>query len=163
MTFTLACSDFPLGKRVFDGINNLYEWEELGKVTRVHKVRRTNHTSSRQNTPKHGADLGVQFHRVRERNHNHQLVITLPTRQKNPKSLHLELSQRRTLNGQFLLVGYAMFATVVGASVAVDETNTAATVDTIFEVDKSARKSTVWNNTPLTVHAHHSPYGGHVH
>ena len=32
-----------------------------------------------------------------------------------------------------------------------------ATVDTIFEVNKLARKATAWARTPLKIHAHHSP------
>ena len=32
-----------------------------------------------------------------------------------------------------------------------------ATVDTIYEVNKLARKATAWGRTPLKVHAHHAP------
>ena len=32
-----------------------------------------------------------------------------------------------------------------------------ATVGTIYEVNKLARKATVWARTPLKIHAHHSP------
>ena len=43
-----------------------------------------------------------------------------------PHITPLELSQLQALNGQLLWLGYAMFATVAGASVTVDGTNTAS-------------------------------------
>ena len=49
-----------------------------------------------------------------------------------------------------------MSATAVGASVVVDGKTPQATEDTIYEVNKLARKATVWAKQPLKVHAHHS-------
>ena len=53
-------------------------------------------------------------------------------------------------------VGYAMFAMPASLSLLVGQTPQ-ATMDTVFEVNKFARKATVRANTPLEVRAHHSP------
>ena len=73
----------------------------------------------------------------------------------NPKSLHMSCLNFELW--QVPLVGYAMFATVAGASVTVGGTNTASPQRTrFFEVHKLARTASVWVNTPLKIHAHHS-------
>ena len=45
-----------------------------------------------------------------------------------------------------------MFATIAGTS-----QTPQATMGTIYEVNKLARKATAWARTPLKIHAHHSP------
>ena len=49
------------------------------------------------------------------------------------------------------LVGYAMFATIAGTSVAVDGTNTSS------HGGHDLCGELAWARTPLKIHAHHSP------
>ena len=50
-----ACSDSPFAKRIFDGINMLYEWD-LASHACSHSAAHESHKPT-TNTPKHGADL----------------------------------------------------------------------------------------------------------
>ena len=50
-----------------------------------------------------------------------------------------------------------MFATIPGTSVAVVGQTPQVIVGTIYEVNKLSRKATAWAQTPLKIHAHHSP------
>ena len=99
---------------------------DLG-VTRVHTVRRTNHTSLRQ-TSKHGGEgrggfeIGFTEH-VREIPLIN-FAVTPTTRQKIPNHSTRTVSTS-SLEWPVALVGYAVSATVVGASVAVHGTHTA--------------------------------------
>ena len=81
-------------------------------------------------------------------------IIIFPSHQRRDRKSKFtprELSQLRALNGQLLWLGMqclpqllALLSLLMGQ----------ATVDTIYEVNKLARKATVW---AITLHAHHSP------
>ena len=53
--FMLACSDSPLGKHVFESINNLYEWGKWSHECSNNVVHRSLKPTT--NTLKHGADV----------------------------------------------------------------------------------------------------------
>ena len=126
--FMLACSDSPFGKHVFDSINNLYEWENLG-VTSVRTVRRTNHTSQRQTHQNMGRIVSFAEY-AKEIS-----IITLPShrrRDRKSKITSLELPQLRALSGQLLWLGVQCLTQLLALlSLLMGETPQ-ATVDTIY-------------------------------
>ena len=86
-------------------------------------------------------------------------LITLPTHRRRDRKSQitlLELSQLRTLNGQLLWLGMQCLPQLLGPLSLLMGQTPHATVDTIYEVNKLARKATVWAKMPLKVHAHHS-------
>ena len=105
--FMLACSDSPFGKHVFDSINN----HECS-----HSAAHESHNLT-TNTPEPGADL-------RSVSQNTRKIFRSPTchhidaETGNRKSLHLSCLNFG-LERSVALVGYAMFATVLGAAVVV--------------------------------------------
>ena len=130
----------------------MYEWGTLG-VTHVHTIRRTNHTQAcDKNTEKHAADLRSISQNTRETSRSSTFHHT-DAETEDPKQL--SLSSTSSLERPVTLVGHAMFATVVGDSVAVDGTSTAGH-NTTYEVNKLARKATAWAKMPQ-VNAHQSP------
>ena len=87
-------------------------------------------------------------------------IITLPShrrRDKKSKITPLELSQLRALNGQLLWLGMQCLPPVLARLSLLMGQRPQATVGTIYEVNKLARKATAWARTPLKIHAHHSP------
>ena len=139
-------------KRIFDGINNLYElgtWES--RVFTQCGARSTEaydkHTESEFETSfteyvKEISRINLPSHRRRGR-----------TSQITP----LELSQLRALNGQLLWSGMQCLPQLLALLSQVMGQTPKATVDTIYELNKLARKATVWAKTPLKDHAHQSP------
>ena len=86
-------------------------------------------------------------------------IITLPShrrRDKKSKITPLELSQLRALNGQLLWVGRQCLPQLLAPLSLLIGQTPQATVGTIYEVNKLARKATAWARTPLKIHAHHS-------
>ena len=81
-------------------------------------------------------------------------IIIFPSHQRRDrksKFTPLELSQLRALNGQLLWLGMQCLPQLLAPlSLLMGQ----ATVDTIYEVNKLARKATVWART---LHAHHTP------
>ena len=87
-------------------------------------------------------------------------IITLPShrrREKKSKITPLELSQLRALNGQLLWLGMQCSPQLLAPVSLLMRQTPQATVGTIFEVNKLARKATAWARIPLKIHAHHSP------
>ena len=81
-------------------------------------------------------------------------IITLPShrrRDKKSKITPLELSQPRALNGQLLWLGMQCLLQLLAPQ------TPQATVGSIYEGNKLARKASAWARTPLKIHAHHSP------
>ena len=128
----LACSDSPLGKHVFESINNLYEWEggshECSNSVEHKSLKPTIST--------------LEHHRRRD---------------KKSKITPLELSQLRALNCQLLWLGLQCLPQLLAPLSLLMGQTPQATVGTIYEVNKLARKATAWARTPLKIHAHHSP------
>ena len=91
-------------------------------------------------------------------------IITLPSHRRRDKKSQLTpvvLSQLRALDGQLLWLGMQGWVCNVCHSLAplllwMGQTPQ-VTVGTICEVNKLARKATVWARTPLKIHARHSP------
>ena len=114
--FMLACSDSPFGKHVFENINNLFEWSKW--ESRVFKQ------CGAQITQAYNKHTGTwrrdQLHRIRERDFDHHFAITL-----TPNHTTRAFSTS-SLEWSVALVGYAMFATIAGTSVAVDGTSTSS-------------------------------------
>ena len=87
-------------------------------------------------------------------------IIILPShrrRAKKSKITPLELSQLRALNSQLLWLGLQCLPQLLAPLSLLMGQTPQATVDTICEVNKLARKATVWARMPLKIHAHHSP------
>ena len=87
-------------------------------------------------------------------------IITLPSHRRQDKKSQitpLELSQLRALNGQLLWLGVQCLPQLLAFLSLFMGQTPQATVGTIYEVNKLARKATAWVRTPLKIHAHHSP------
>ena len=87
-------------------------------------------------------------------------IITLPShrrRDKKSKITPLELSQLRALNGQLLWLGMHCLPQLLAPLSLLMGQTPQATMGTIYEVNKLARKATAWARTPFKIHAHHSP------
>ena len=87
-------------------------------------------------------------------------IITLPShrrREKKSQIAPLELSKLRALNGQLLWFGMQCLPQLLAPLSLLMGQTPQATVGTIFEVNKLARKATAWARTPLKIHAHHPP------
>ena len=87
-------------------------------------------------------------------------IITLPShrpRHKKSKITPLELSQLRALVGQLLWLGMQCLPQLLAPPSLLMGQTPQATVGTIYEVKKLARKATAWARTPLKIHAHHYP------
>ena len=86
--FMLACSDSPFGKRVFESINNMYEWGKW--ESRVFKQCGAQIT---QACNKHTGAWGgfeISFTETLKRDFDHNSAMTSTPRQsRNPKSHHL--------------------------------------------------------------------------
>ena len=106
-------------------------------------------------TPEHGSGFEISFTEyVKEIS-----MITLPShrrRDKKSKITPLELSQLRALNGQLPWLGMQCLPQLLAPLSLLMGQTPKATVGTIYEVNKSARK-TAWARTPLKIHAHRSP------
>ena len=87
---------------------------------------------------------------MRERDFDHHLAITSTPRQNIPIT-PLELSQLRALNGQLLWLGMQCLPQLLAPLSLVMGQTPQATVDTIYEVNKLARKATAWARTPLKI------------
>ena len=110
------------------------------------------------NTPEHGATWNgceISF-----TEHAKDIVlINLPShrrRDRKSKITQLELSQLRALNGQLLWLGMQCLPQLLAPLSLLMGQTPQATVGTIYEVNKLARKATAWARTPLKIHAHHS-------
>ena len=118
-SFTISCwrAVTPFGTRVFDDINNLYEWGSW-KSRVSHSVAHESHKPT-TNTLKHGGfEIGsTESHPPRHKKISNHATVAVRT----PR-----------LEWPVALVGYAMFATVAGASVTVDGTNTAGCSGHVF-------------------------------
>ena len=118
------------------------------------------HKSLKQACNKHTGTwrwIRDQIHRIRKKEVS---IITLPShrrRDKKSKITPLELSQLRALNGQLLWLGMQCLPQLLAPLSLLMGQTPQATVGTIYEVNKLARKATVWARTPLTIYAHHSP------
>ena len=71
----------------------------------------------------------------------------------------LEFSQLRALNGQILWLGMHCLPQMLAPLSLLMGQTPEATVGTIYEVNKLARKATLWARTPLKINAHHFPIG----
>ena len=150
--FVLSCSDSPFGEHVFGSIDKLYEWRSLG-VTSVDTVRARESHKPTTNTPEHWADLRSDSQNTRKK------FRSLPShRHRDGKSqiTPRELSQLRASIGQLLWLGMQCLPQLLAPLSLLMGQTPQATVDTICEVNKLARKATVWAKMPLKVHAHHS-------
>ena len=106
------------------------------------------------NTPEHRADLRSVSQNTRKNS-----LINLPShrrRERKSQITPLELSQLRASNGQLLWLGMQCLPQLLAPLSLLMGQTPQATVDTICEVNKLARKATVWAKMPLKVHAHHS-------
>ena len=98
--------------------------EELGSHECSHGAAHEPHKPA-TNTPEHGLDLRSVSQSTRKKFRSspcHHIDAEI----EKPQITPLELSQLQALNRQLLWLGYTMFATVAGASVTVDGTNTAS-------------------------------------
>ena len=87
-------------------------------------------------------------------------IITLPShrrRDRRSKITPFELSQLRALNGQLPWLGMQCLPQLLAPLSLLMGQTPQATVDTIYEVNKLARKATMWAKMPPKIHAHHSP------
>ena len=152
--FMLTCSDSPFGKHVFESITNLYEWEKW--ESRVFKQCGAQNTQAYNKHTGTWCGFEISFTEyVKEIS-----IITLPPhrrRDKKSKITPLELSQLRALNGQLLWLGMQCLPQLLALLSLFMGQTPQATVGTIYEVNKLARKATAWARTPLKIHAHHSP------
>ena len=151
--FMLAGSDSPLGKHVFDSINNLYErrkWE-----SRVFKQ------CGAQITQAYDKHTGTWYgFEINFTEYEKNSIIALPShrrRDKKSQTTPLEPSQLRALNGQLLWLGMQCSPQLLAPLSLLMGQTPQATVGTIYEVNKLARKATAWARTPPKIHAHHSP------
>ena len=148
----MQCSDSPFGKHVFDSINNLYEWRKW--ESRLFKQGGAQITQATINTPEHGADLRSVSQNTRKRFRSSPCHRR---RDRKSKITPLELSQLRALSGQLLWLGMQCLPQLLATLSLLMGHIPQATVWTICEVDKLARKATAWARAPLRIHAHHSP------
>ena len=151
----LACSDSPFGKHIFERINNLYGLES-GSHECSNSVA---HKSLKPtiSTLEHGTDLRSVSQNSRKRFRS-SLCHHIGAETRNPKLHHLSfLNQLRALNGPLLWLCMQCLPQLLAALSLLMGQTPQATVDTIYEVNKLARKATAWARTPLKIHAHHSP------
>ena len=118
--------------------------EKVG-VTSVQTAAHKSHKPT-INTLEHWADLRSVSQNTRKR-------LRSTPRQEIPNQT-VELSQIRALNGQLRLGMQCLPQLQALLSLLLGQTQ--ATVGTICEVNKLARKATAWARTPLKIHAHHS-------
>ena len=139
---------------VFDSINNLYEWGTW--ESRVFKQCGARVTQAYDKHTRTWRGFWISFTEYAKE----ISIITLPSHRRRDKKSHitpLEPSQLRALDGQLLwLVMQCLPQLLAPLSLLMGQTPR-ATVGTIYEVNKLARKATVWARTPLKIHAHHSP------
>ena len=93
-------------------------------------------------------------------------IITLPShrrRDKKSKITSLELSQLRALNGQLLWLGMQCLPQLLAPLSLLMRQTPQATVGTIYEVNRLARKATAWARTPLKNPCSSFSCCGHVH
>ena len=133
------------------------QFVRMGKVgvTSVHTVRRTN----TQACDKHiGTWRGFE---IRFTECAKEIsIITLPSHRRRDRKFQitpLELSQLRALNGPLLWLGVQCLPQLLAPLSLLMGQTPQATVGTIYEVNKLARKATGWARTPLKILAHHSP------
>ena len=134
----LSCSDSSCGRHVFDSINNLFKWRTGSHECSQCGARITQAYDKHTRTWR-GFETSFTEHAKQQIS-----LITLPSHQRRDRKSRitpLELSQLGALNGQLLWLYMQCAATIAGASVTVDGTTPQATVDTIYEVNKLARKS----------------------
>ena len=88
------------------------------------------------------------------------VLVNLPShrlRDRKSQITPLELSPLRALNGQLLWLGMQCLPQLPAPLSLLLGQTPQATVDTIYEVNKLARKATVWAKILLKVQPHHSP------
>ena len=107
------------------------------------------------NTPEHGADLRSVSLNTRK-NFRSSTCHHIDRRERKSQITPLGLSQLRALNGQLLWLGMQCLPQLLAPLSLLMGQTPQATVDTISEVNKMARKATVWAKMPLKVHAHDS-------
>ena len=114
----LACSVSPFGKHVFHSINKMYEWRKWESRVFKQCCARITQAYDKNTGTWGGFEISLTEY-AKEIS-----IVTLPSHRRRDRNSHitpLELSQLRALNGQLLWLG---------------------TVDTIYEVNKWARKAT---------------------
>ena len=117
-------------------------------ISSVHAVRCTNHTSLRQNTPEHGADLRSVSQNTRKKFRSspcHHIDAETEKSEITP----LELSQLRGLNGQFLWFGMQFLPQLLAGHLLRDECRQ---FDNAFE-EKGMLRQTTLHNVSLHLHA----------
>ena len=152
--FMLACSDSPFGKHIFDSINNLHEWGTWESRVFTQCGARITHAYDKHTRAWGGFEISFAEY-VKEIS-----MITLPSHRRRDKKSQitpLELSQLRALHGQLLWLGMQCLPQLLAPRSLLMGQTPIATSDTIYEVNKLARKATVWARMPLKVHVHHSP------
>ena len=152
--FMLMCSDSPFGKHVFESINNLYEWRKW--ESRVFKQCGAQITQAYNKHTGTWGGIEISFAEyVKEIS-----IITLPSRRrrdKKPQITPLELSQLQALDAQLLWLGMQCLPQLLAHLSLLMGQTPQATVGTMCELNKLARKATAWARTQLKIHAHHSP------
>ena len=135
----LACSDSPFGKHVFESINNLYEWGKWESRMFTQCGAQITQAYNKHAGTWGGFEISFTEY-VKEIS-----IITLPPHRRRDKKFKitpLELSQLRALNGQLLWLGMQCLPQLLAPlSLFVGQTPQ-ATVGTIYEVIKLARKAT---------------------
>ena len=127
--FMLACSHSPFGKHVFESVNNLYEWGKW--ESRVFKQCGAQITQAEISFKECAKEISI---------------INLPLHRRRDKKSQItprELSQLRALNGQLLWLGMQCLPQLLSPLSLLMGQTPQATVGTIFEVNKLARKATV--------------------
>ena len=107
-------------------------------------------------TQAYNKHTGTQFYRIRKRDFDHHFTITATPRQEIQNHT-TELSQLRALSGQLLWLGMQCLPQLLAPLLLSMGQTPQATVGTIYEVHKLARKATAWARTPLKIHVNHSP------
>ena len=82
-------------------------------------------------------------------------IITLPSHRRGDKKstiTPLDLSQLRALKGQLLWLGMQCLPQLLAPLSLLLGQTPHATVGTIYDVNKLARKATAWARTPLKIH-----------
>ena len=131
---------------------NCMNGENLG-VTSVHTVRARESHKPTTNTPEHWAELRSVSQNTRKK------FRSLPSHRRRDGKSQItprELSQLRASNGQLLWLGMQCLPQLLAPLSLLMGQTPQATVDTICEVNKLARKATVWAKMPLKIHVHHS-------
>ena len=147
--FMLACSDSPSGKYVFDSISNLYEWGKWASRVFVQCGAQISQACNKH--LEHGADLRSVSQNTRKRFRSSPFHhIDAETR--NPKLHHLSYLNFEFLNGQLLWLGMQCLPQLLAPLSLWMGQTPQAKVGTIHEVNKLARKATVWAKTPIKIH-----------